>query len=131
MTLPTFTSTYDKTVYNYVDKWTRETVVARTVVDFGVVDKKNRAVGMSRFIQRQVITLLTTEPSEDDLLRGHSLWRVGKPTDFFSGHAMSTRNGDGFGSAEVYVTGASLEEVAAELDKRIERARKIAVKKFA
>lgn len=46
------------------------------------------------------------------------------------GRAWTLRNGTPFGSVTIAVKGATREEVAAELDKRIERSRKLAVKKF-
>lgn len=51
-------------------------------------------------------------------------------TDGKQYHYVKRYNGTLFGSGTIVVKGATREEVAAELDKRIERSRKLAVKKF-
>lgn len=125
--MQTFTNTYTGTVYNYIKEETRTRVADVATVDFGLRDAKGRAVGMLRWIDHVAIEL-------DDSGVEHKYGRlleVGKPTNFFAAQAISARNGEVFGSARVYVTGATLEEVTAEIDARIERARKAAQKKFA
>jgi hypothetical protein len=110
--------------YNYVKSFDSTTVQVARVVDFGVADSKGRAVGMRRFIAFEARTLHEVAPTG-----GCGLWPVGAPLQRFAGVAISTRNGVPFGSAEVRVFGSTETEVAAELDARIEKARRLAVKK--
>lgn len=126
--LPTFTSRWDEgKVWHYVDAIKSEEVEARTVVDFGLVDAKGRKVGMSRAIRREVVTLRTTTPGPADSCRLHA---VGAPLSYFVGFAYTLRNGQCFGSGCIRVEGTSPEYVAAELNRRIERSRKLAARKF-
>lgn len=113
-------------VYNYVESQTDRIVQAREIVDFGVKDSKGRAVGMMRRINHETRTLRAERP-----LNGGWIWPVGAPLERFAGFACSTRDNSCFGSADIRVYGATEAEVAAELDKRIERARRIALKKHA
>lgn len=114
----------DGMVYNYVASYTETKVGAQEIIDFGVADAKGRAVGMKRYLRHEVRTLHENKPD-----RGCSLWLVGAPLEQFVGYAISTRNGERFGSAEIKVSGATEAEVSAEIDARIEKARKLAVKK--
>jgi hypothetical protein len=120
-----FTCATGKT-YNYVTSPTVQVAQAASVVEFGVQDSKGRAVGMSR-----VVTFESRSILEEATGRGGWIWPVGAPLQRFAGRAISTRDGKTFGSADVRVYGSTEAEVAAELDKRIERARLAAVKKHA
>jgi hypothetical protein len=112
--------------WNYVATEKTTPVEGHDVVDFRVVDQKGRAVGMSRAITYTELTLCTEKPE--------SPWprirEVGKPTKFFTGRAHQTRNGKQYGGSFVVVFGETREACACELDKRIERARKAAAKKW-
>lgn len=121
----TFTS-QDGIAYNYVATCNSTVVQACTQVDFGTADTKGRKVGMSRAINHEVRTLRAEAPAH-----GGSIWPVGKPLERYVGFAHTLRNGEIFGGSNVRVYGATEAEVAAELDARIERARKVAVKKHA
>jgi hypothetical protein len=117
--------TYGEQAYNYVASHDSRYAAEHQVVDFGVVDSKGRKVGMSRCATRNHLTLV-----EGEAPKFGRLLKVGAPLDYFEGRAISTRNGSMFGSAEIRVQAPTLDACLAELDKRIERARVAAVKKW-
>lgn len=119
-----FTRT-DGKQYHYVKRFAHEVIEPRAEIDFGVRDQKARRVGMSRSIVHVTVTLREQRPE----LCG-PIYQIGDPLTYFVGRAWTLRNGTLFGSGAIVVKGATREEVAAELDKRIERSRKLAVKKF-
>lgn len=114
-----FTRT-DGKQYHYVKRYAREVIEPRAVIDFGVRDQKARRVGMSRNISHVTVVLREQRPE-----LGGLIYQIGDPLTYFEGRAWTL-----FGSGTIVVKGATREEVAAELDKRIERSRKLAVKKF-
>lgn len=119
-----FTRT-DGKQYHYVERYASEVIEPRAVIDFGVRDQKARRVGMSRNINHVTVVLREQRPE-----LGGLIYPIGDPLTYFEGRAWTLRNGTLFGSGTIVVKGATREEVAAELDKRIERSRKLAVKKF-
>jgi hypothetical protein len=87
---------------------------------------------MSRYVSHHVVTLHEQEPQRTEWGGFRCrLLDTDHPTEWFEASGLSTRNGQGFGSADVRVKAPTLESALAELDARIERARKVAVRKFA
>jgi hypothetical protein len=119
-------NTPDGSSYHYVSKIDRTVIEPRAVVDFGVRDAKGRAVGMLRRVDHEAVTLAEQKPAGGCAM----LHRVGAPLARFVGTAISTRNGSAFGSATVSVWAQTPADCAAQLDARIERARKLAARKF-
>ena len=122
-----FTNGFNGEQRYYVSRVESETVVARTVVDFGVKDSKGRAVAASRYIKREIVILEEGEHRPSNC----RLHKIDAPTDYFVGVSIHLRNGKPFGGSWIHVEGTDLAEVAKELDARIERARRTAVKKHA
>lgn len=118
-----FTSS-DGKQHHYV-KRDRSPVSERESVAFGVADAKGRAVGMWRRVDLVQLQVLDERPE-----LGGEIREVGAPLTWYEGRALSTRDGASFGSADVLVKCESAEQANAELDRRIERARKIALRKF-
>lgn len=121
-----FTDRYTGVQRHYVSKTSSEPVQARTEIDFGFTDNKGRAIGMSRAIRLETVELEEGEHQE----RNNRLHVIGAPTRCFVGFAHGLRAGQVFGSSYIRIEGATETEVAAELDKRIERARKAAERKY-
>lgn len=119
------------TPYHLVQSWDSTEVVARTVVDFGLKDAKGRAVGMSRRATHQVVKFHEQEPAKGQW-GGYEcrMLPADHPAEWFEVRGISTRNGAGFGSADVCVKAPTLEAALAEFDARVERARKLAARKF-
>lgn len=92
-------------------------------IDFGVRDAKGRAVGMWRRWD-----FVSFEFRTDD--SGGELLKEGSHLNRFEGYAQATRDGKSFGGSWIHILGESEEALVAELEKRIEQARRLAVKKF-
>lgn len=121
-----FPQSTSKPMY-YVDKTESVAVAPSKVIDFGVVDAKGRKVGISRAVNRMDVTLSEQEPAHG---RGSRLHPADLPTTYYVGHAHPTRNGEVFGGSWVRFQAVTQEEAEAELDRRIERSRRLALKKF-
>lgn len=119
-----FTRT-DGKQYRYIKRYAHEVIEPRAEIDFCVRDQKARRVGMSRSIIHVTVVLREQRPELCGLI-----YPIGDPLTYFEGRAWTLRDGVPFGGSTIEVKGATHEEVAAELDKRIERSRKLAVKKF-
>lgn len=111
-----FTCT-DGKQYHYIKRYAHEVIEPRAEIDFGVRDQKARHVGMSRSINHVTVVLHEQRPELCGLV-----YPIGDPLTYFKGQAWTLRDGVPFGGNTIEVTGATREEVAAELDKRIERA---------
>lgn len=126
-----FTRT-DGKQYHYIKRYAHEVIEPRAEIDFGVRDQKARRVGASRSIIHVTVVLREQRPELCGLIH-HPIgliYPIGDPLTYFEGRAWTLRDGVPFGGSTIEVKGATREEVAAELDKRIERSRKLAVKKF-
>ena len=110
------TSSTQKTRYG------KPEVIGTAVVDFGVKDSKGRAVGF--WVRREKRVYI---PVAEDAT---SYWNHDAGT-FFLIIGIASRDGDPFGSADSRVEAPTLEEAEAEFAKRLERARKVAIKKWA
>lgn len=125
MELATYTFQSGAT-YNYVENTRFDQVEPYTIVDFGLVDKKGRAIGMNRSVSRREVTLRKTAPQNGF----GTMHEVGRPLVEFVGRAQQTRNTAPYGGASVVVYAETAEACIAELDARIERARKAAQRKW-
>ena len=121
-----FTDTYTGKQFNYVADHTYTEAVAREIVDHGVTDNKGRAIGATRSVTFQKVTLSETKTRDF----GGQIWPVGKPLEFFEAVSCNTRNGAVYGSARMVVQALTCEEALAELDKRIAKSKVAMLKKF-
>ena len=94
-------------------------------IDFGVADKKGRAVGASYSVYLTVFTPTTQE----DLNRGFLGYDI-EPGTHYSLHCQATRGGYGYGAAQAPRQFKTAELRQAAIHKYINAARKRAVKNF-
>jgi hypothetical protein len=121
----------DSVAYNYVKDCQREVLVPGYPVLFGCVDPKGRELGMRCWAVVERITL-ATEADRANVPRWMSgtIRLVGSRTVEYIAYGMPQRGGKDFGGSWIRIAGDSLEEVQAELLKRVERSRKAAIRKF-
>lgn len=104
-------------------KTINQTFSGRQEIDFGLVDAKGRKLGVIAYVREwdQV-------PVEDQSV-GYGC--IQAPGHYFSGVVQGTRDGVQFGAITRSVSGATREEVEAGIARRIETARKTAIKNAA
>jgi len=95
--------------------------ISENLHDFGVVDAKGRKVGM---------IVWASESDRVPAREGHIYNTVYPLGRLFTIRANSTRDGKPFGSATIWVADPDLGVAVKEINARIERARKVAVRKF-